>query len=165
MRGEKRKQSLVKHKRKETAEAPREGDIFSPESVQTLTKRLKSWMEPPGITQWPYSIFSSKGCSGSTRKRHQRLKNCSCLWGPQVYKTPAQIGFCTGKSNWDTDNFKSSERPKWRVTADQWEMQVKKKQGQKGKKIVPSLVLKLQIINYKYWLNLKWFFYANLKLQ
>lgn len=49
-----------------------------------------------------------------------------------------------------------SERSKRRVTADQWEMQARKKRGQREEKIVLPLVLKLKIVNYKYYLNLNY---------
>lgn len=117
-----------------------------------------SWLIPrlefPGIILRPYSIFISKYCSGSIKKKSAKAQELFHFMRSTGLQKICSSWLLYRKSNWN-NNFRAAVED---LDGELQQTSGKRKQGgaTKREKKVSSWVLKLKTVNYRYQLNLKW---------
>lgn len=137
------------NKKKETAEAPREGAIFSPELAHTLT----------GISRHYTMPLLNLHSKGLLRRYQKKKKSAKAQELFHFVRTTGLQKHCSSwllhrKSNWD-NNFRAAVKDldgELQQTSGKCKQEGATKRGKR----VSSWVLKLKTVNYRYQLNLKW---------
>lgn len=133
-RGDKKTKSGQAQKRGNSRSTQGRGHLFSCvgsdpyQEAQTLNGTSRHYT-------MPLLNLLFKGLLRLYQKTSPKLKNCSCLWGPQVYETPAQTGFCIGKSNWDTDNLRAVKDLNGELQQTSGKCKWERNRDKKGKKL------------------------------